>query len=82
LKLQEPNCVASSWSAGLDPLGPGVVSRSVSAGLLAPMSLMTPFTMPVSTAAGTPQIVTRRQGPWASAVENRDVPLWAAQASQ
>ena len=32
--------------------------------------------------AGTPQIVTRRHGPWASAVLNSETPFWAVQASQ
>ena len=82
LKSQEPNWVLSSWSTGLMPPGPGVVSRSPSAGLLWLTSPMTPWTMPVSTDAGTPQIVTRRHGPWASAVENSDVPFCAAHASQ
>ena len=43
---------------------------------------MTPLTMPASTGAGTPQIVTRRHGPWPSADENSDVPFCAAHASQ
>ena len=36
LKLQEPNCVLSSSSTGLEPPGPGVVSRSSSAGVARP----------------------------------------------
>src|SRR5688572_864864 len=82
LKLHDPNCVASSWSTGLEPPPPGFVSRSASAGLLSPTSATTSSTIPARTAAGTPQIVTLRHGPWPSAVENRDEPFWAVQASQ
>ena len=83
LKLQEPNWVASSWSTALLP--PGLVtpvSSSASAGLLSLMSPITPFTIAVSAAAGTPQIVTRRHGPWPSALENSELPFWETHASQ
>ena len=72
----------SSWSIGVTPPAPGVVRRSASAGFVSLTSLTTPPTIPFRTAAGTPQIVTLRHGPCASAVENSDVPFCAAHASQ
>ena len=83
LKLQEPNWVASSWSTALLP--PGLVmalSWSASAGLLSSTSARTPSTIPVTAAAGSPQIVTRRQGPWPSALENSELPFCDTHASQ
>jgi hypothetical protein len=52
---------------------PGSVSRTFS---------MTPLMIDCRIAGSTPQIVTRRHGPWPSAVENSETPFWAVQASQ
>ena len=58
------------------------ISRSTNSGSCAPTSASTPCNRELTTAVGTPQSVTRRQGPCPSAVENRETPFWAVHASQ
>ena len=83
LKLHEPNRVASSWSTGLQPPGSTAVeSASASSGCGAHVREHAVHEPREDPRPGTPQIVTRRHGPWPSALENERAAVLRLHASQ